>query len=148
MSPIFIDANVPMYAAGRPHDLRQPCIDVLSLAARQPETFFTDVEILQELMHRYLALRRWAEGRVALREFASLMMGRVEPVYADDIEQAASLADDYTGLSARDLLHAAVMARVGADRIVSADHGFDRVRHLRRLDPADVATWGAQIEAT
>ncbi len=147
MSPIFIDANVPMYAAGRSHALREPCIQILTLAAQRPRAFFTDAEILQELIHRYVAIQRWTESREVFYGFASLMRGRIEPVYARDVEQAAALADRSLGLSARDLLHAAVMARVGADRLISADQDFDRVAHLSRLDPMDVATWRRQVEA-
>ncbi|MCL4540923.1 MAG: hypothetical protein M1396_01050 [Chloroflexi bacterium] len=33
-SPIFIDTNIPLYVLGRPHPLREPCSEVLRLAAR------------------------------------------------------------------------------------------------------------------
>ena len=38
-------------------------------------------------------------------------------------------------LSARDLLHVAVMTNNGVDCIISADADFDQVPHLKRLDP-------------
>ena len=148
MSPIFVDANIPIYAAGRAHALKEPCREIVTLVANRPGAFFTDAEVLQELLHRYLAVQRWLEGRSVFERFATIMHGRVEPVDASDIEQAASLADRNLGLSARDLLHAAVMARVGADRIISADQGFDRLPGLTRLDPADFSAWRAQAEAT
>jgi predicted nucleic acid-binding protein len=50
-------------------------------------------------------------------------------------------------LSARDLLHAAVMTRIGADQIVSADRGFDRLPDLTRLDPAELVDWRARVPA-
>ena len=68
--PIFIDANVPMYAAGRPHPLKEPSAAVLEFIALQPERFFTSAEVLQELMYRYLSLRRWAQGREIFLRFA------------------------------------------------------------------------------
>jgi predicted nucleic acid-binding protein len=55
------------------------------------------------------------------------------------------MARELVGLSARDLLHAAVMQRVGTERIVSADRRFDVIAWLQRLDPATVATWSAQM---
>ncbi len=73
------------------------------------------------------------------------MEGRIESVRAVDVEQAALLADQYAGLSARDLLHAAVMRRVGATTLVSADRGFDRIAGIERLDPSDVASWEEQL---
>jgi predicted nucleic acid-binding protein len=139
--PIFVDTNVPIYAAGRPHALKAPCEQILELIARHPRAFFTDAEVLQELLHRYLALRIWPQGREFLQRFAVLMREQIEPIFAIDVEQAASFADRYPGLSARDLLHLAVMTRVGAARIVSADRGFDNILQVERLDPASLLAW-------
>lgn len=139
--PTFLDANVPIYAAGRPHRLKEPSARVLMLAAERPEAFVTDAEVLQELLHRYLALRLWPQGREVFRHFADLMRERVEPVLAADAEQAARLADEHPELGARDLLHTAVMQRLGVLRLVSADAGFDRLSQLERLDPTNVQAW-------
>jgi predicted nucleic acid-binding protein len=144
--PTFLDANAPIYAAGRPHRLKEPSSQVLMLAAERPASFVTDAEVLQELLHRYLALRLWPQGREAFHRFADLMRERVEPVQASDVEQAALLADEYPELGARDLLHAAVMRRLGVRRLVSADAGFDRLSALERLDPADVETWRDKLQ--
>ena len=47
---------------------------------------------MQELVHRYLALGRWALGREVLESFGELMHDRVEPVYTEDVlgERSAS----------------------------------------------------------
>ena len=146
MSPAaFIDANVPIYASGREHPNKEPCARVLMMAAEHPLSFVTDVEVLQELVHRYLASERWVLGREVLRGFAEVMHGRIEPVYAGDIRLTARLADSHLGVSARDLLHAAVMRRLGADRIISADTDFDRLPGVTRLDPAHVGEWGSSL---
>ena len=42
---VFIDANVPIYAAGREHRYREPCSRVLLLVAEHPR-FVTDAEVL------------------------------------------------------------------------------------------------------
>ena len=118
------------------------------LIAAQPEAFFTDAEVLQELIHVYLARNQRADAQAAVGHFAILMGSRVEPMYADDVKAASRLADQYTQLSARDLIHLAVMMRVGANQIVSADRGFDGIAGLQRLDPADVASWRGQIVAS
>ena len=94
MSPAaFIDANVPIYAAGREHPYKAPCARVLMLAAEHPQSFVTDAEVLQELVHRYVASGRWTLGREVLFSFAEVMHDRIEPVYAKDILEAAELAD-------------------------------------------------------
>ena len=135
-----------MYAAGQPHPRKRPCAEVLALVAAQPQAFFTDAEVLQELLHRYLALHVWPQGRSVFQRFATLMRQRVEPVYEVDVESAAALADQHSGLSARDLLHVAVMLRVGATQLVSTDHGFDNLPRIMRLDPANLAAWRQQVQ--
>jgi predicted nucleic acid-binding protein len=140
--PTFLDVNVLIYAVGRPHPLKEPSAQVLMLAAERPEAFLTHAEVLQELLHRYLALRLWpAGGGDAFRHFAELMRERVEPVHAVDVEQGALLADTHPDLGARDLLHTAVMSRLGVRSIVSADAGFDHLPAVERLDPTDVGVW-------
>ena len=141
----FLDANVPIYAAGRAHPLKGPCIEVLLLAAERPQAFVTDAEVLQELLHRYLALRLWPLGREVFWRFSQLMQERIETVQAADVERAASMADANSELDGRDFLHAAVMQRLGLQRIVSADRGFDRLSGIERLDPAQFAGWRRSV---
>ena len=148
MSPAaFIDANIPIYAGGRAHRSKEPCSRVLMMVAEHPLSFVTDAEVLQELLHRYLASGRWELGREVLRNFAEVMHDRIEPVYEDDIHLAASLADRHPEISARDLVHAAVMQRLGAERIISVDTDFDRMPNVTRLDPSDVEEWSASVLA-
>lgn len=142
MSPAtFVDTNVPIYAAGRAHPLKEPCVQVLLLAAEHPQAFVTDAEVLQELLHRYLALRLWPQGREAFQRFSEILQGRVDAVQAVDVQHAAGLADTHQELGARDLLHAAVMHRLGVRRIISADKGFDQLPEIERLDPAQEPSW-------
>ena len=145
-SQSFIDANVPIYAAGGDHPLKEPSIEILSLAVRHPRAFLTDAEVLQELLHRYLALRLWRlEGKLAFETFAGSMQGHIEAIHAEDVERAARLADEHPGLSARDLVHLAVMHRLEVTHIVTADRTFDQVTGVTRLDPAEVASWGPEL---
>lgn len=146
MSPAtFLDANVPIYAAGRNHENKTPCARIMLMAADRPDVFVSDVEILQELMHRYMAAGRWAFGRDVLRVFVGVMRNRLEPVLVEDVEVASGLADEHRGIGARDLLHAAVMRRLGVQRIISADRDFDRLPGVIRLDPADVEAWETSV---
>ena len=59
----------------------------------------------------------------------------------DDVLAAGKLANEHRGLSTRDLLHLAVMRRLGVTRIVTADADFDRVPGIVRLYPADDGAW-------
>ncbi len=146
-SPIFLDANVPIYAAGTPHSMKEPCIQILVLVAQRPQAFVTSAEVLQDLLHYYVSRGRWTQGREVIQRFAALLDRRIESVHAVDIQQAVALADSSTRLDARDLLHAAVMARLGCDTIISADRGFDAMASITRLDPLTFATWRATIAA-
>ena len=137
----FIDANVPIYAAGREHPYREPCIRVLAAVNDKPEAFVTDAEVFQEIMHHYLRTERWEAGQVVVESFAAMMQGRVSPVTIDDVLAAGLLANTHRGLSSRDLLHLAVMRRLGVARIVTADADFGRVPGIIRLDPADDGAW-------
>ena len=140
-----IDANVPISAAGRQHPLKGPCQELVRIVAASPQAFTTDAEVLQELLHYYRAAANWAQGQVVFRAFATLTAGRIAPVLDTDVAQAATLADTYPRLSARDLLHVAVMQRLGATHIASADRDVDGVAGIRRLDPAQLATWRGRI---
>ena len=133
----FIDANVPIYAAGRDHPYREPCIQVLAAVNENPDGFVTDAEVFQEIMHHYRRTRRWDVGQIVVGSFASMMHGRVSPVTIDDALAAVHLANEHQGLSTRDLLHLAVMHRLGVARIVTADTDFDMVPGIVRLDPAE-----------
>ena len=150
MSPTaFLDTNVPLYAAGAPHSHREPCIEVLRLAADYPRNFVTNAEVLQELLHRYRARQQWSSiGRPVFARFVALMLGRIEPIYADDARFAAELADGGFRASARDLIHVAVMRRLGVERVVSADREFDGIRGVIRLDPVDIDEWRDSVLAT
>lgn len=145
ISRIFVDANVPIYAAGRDHPRKGPSGEVMALAAEFTDAFFTDAEVVQELLHRYLALRLWPQGRDVVERFVAIMRGHVESIHLADVEDAMQAAEGQMRRSARDLLHLSVMKRVGARHIVSADRDFDSVPGLVRFDPAAHSTWRAKL---
>ena len=49
--PVFVDANVPMYAVGAAHPLKQPCVDFLKVAARGEIVVLTDAEASLDVAH-------------------------------------------------------------------------------------------------
>lgn len=145
-SPIFVDANIPIYAAGAPHPLKDPCIEVLRLIGSQSEAFVTDAEVLQELLHRYLRLKLWPDpGYMVLRNFELVIRGRIEAVRAEDVMDAVGFAAMYPSIPARDLLHFAVMTRLGVTCVVTADKDFARFPGITRLDPTDLPAWRSQV---
>jgi predicted nucleic acid-binding protein len=143
--PVFLDANVFMYVLGSDHPLKNSSIRVAQLVAEHPAEFVTDAEVVQELLHRYLAVRNAERARVAVREYVALMEGRIEPIYVEDVVSATDMLPQHQRLSARDLLHAAVMRRLGVDQIVTTDADFEVMEGVTRLDPAAVDAWGARV---
>ena len=55
---IFIDSNVPMYLVGAAHQNKDKAITALTELVRAGERFITDVEVYQEIHHRYTAINR------------------------------------------------------------------------------------------
>lgn len=77
-----------------------------------------------------------------LRGFAMVTHERIAPVHEKDIHLAARPAEDHLGISARDLVHAAVMQRLGIDRIISSDADCDRLPGIgwtRPISPSGAA---------
>jgi len=140
--PVFVDANVPMYAVGAAHPLKQPCVDFLEAVARGEVIALTDAEVLQEILHRYSALNKRERAIEVVQLFVSVVP-RVLPVTLADIEGALDVHQRYGGLQARDSLHVAVMTNNHVRRILSADQHFDAVSEVQRFDPA---RW-TQLEA-
>ena len=96
------------------------------------ERLITDVEVLQEICHRYVAINR----REAIQPAFDAVLGVVDdvlPIARDDAEHAKDIVLRYQHLSARDALHLAVMARHGITRLLSFDRGFDAYPGITRL---------------
>ncbi len=129
---IFVDSNVPMYLVGSDHphkaDARRQLERLISEGAR----LVTDVEVLQEILHRYVAIDR----RDAIQPAFDALLGVVDEVFPVDlreVERAKTIVLGRRHLSARDAIHVAVMEREGVSRILSFDSGFDGYPGLTRL---------------
>ena len=131
---LLIDSNIFMYAAGADHPHKGPSVAFLRRLARGELDAAVDAEVLQELLHRYRAIGRWAEGR-QVHDRARRIVGVVIPVTAETVDSARGLLDRYERLTARDALHAAVIDLHGLEGIASYDRDFDVVEGLTRSEP-------------
>ncbi len=131
---ILLDANVLMYAAGADHPNKEPSIRFLERVAQGEVEAVLDTESLQEILHRYRALGRWAEGR-RVYDLARQLIPEILPITAPVVDQARELMDSHERLSARDAIHAAVVFTYRLEAICSFDRDFDAVRGLRRIEP-------------
>lgn len=135
MSPVFVDVNLPMYAAGAPHPLREPARRVIRAIATGQLAAVTDAEVFQEILYRYLHIGEREKGFRVFDRFYRIMIGRILPVEEADVLHARGLAERYPALSPRDLFHLAVMVRHGLTEIITADTGFDAIAEVQRIDP-------------
>ena len=123
---IFVDANVFIYAVGRPHELQEPARAFLRESRDGGEPLCVSAEILQELLHYYLSRGRRGTLDVAI----ALVAEHVSEVWAlepEDVEFARELARDYPGIQARDLCHLASCLRRGVRQIKTYDRNFDAI---------------------
>ena len=131
---ILIDANVLMYAAGAAHPHKAPSARLLERVARGDVEAVIDAETLQEILHRYRAIRRWEDGR-QVYDLARQLFPNVVPISAEVMDRARELLDAYPSLMARDALHAAVVLHESLEAICSYDRDFDGIVWLRRTEP-------------
>lgn len=133
--PVYLDANVFVYAAGRPHPLKEPCVAVLRRVEAGDLVATTSTETLQELLHVYQRRGLATAGATLVRQVMALLPD-ILPVETADLGVAADLVEAHPDLPARDAVHAAVARRHGIATIVSADKHFDGLGELTRTDPA------------
>jgi predicted nucleic acid-binding protein len=131
---ILVDANILMYAAGTAHAHKAPSTRFLERVARGEVDAVVDAETLQEILHRYRALRRWQDGK-RVYDLARQLFPTVLPITADILDRARLLMDQYPSIMTRDAVHAAVVLHEGLDSICSYDRDFDRLREIERTQP-------------
>ena len=129
---IFVDANVPMYLIGSGHPNKRRAGDLIDALAASGEQFVTDVEVYQEILHRYAAIRR-LEAVPAAFEALDDIVSEVLSFGRAEVGEAKDLLDATPGLSARDAIHLAVMRRAGVNRILSFDRAFDALPGVERV---------------
>ena len=130
---IFIDSNVPMYLVGVAHPNKSRAITALTQLVGDGERFITDVEVYQEILHRYTAIQR-PDAIDAAFESLDGIADDILAFGMSEIRSARALLGSVAGLSARDALHVAVMQKAGASRILSFDSGFDACPGIERLE--------------
>ena len=131
---ILVDSNILMYAAGADHPNKSAAIRFLEQVAAGTTAAAVDAEVLQEIIHRYLALNRWPDGR-RVYQLARTLLPEVLPITGEVMDQAKALIDGNASLSARDALHAAVVGVYKLDGICTFDRDFDRITGCTRVTP-------------
>ena len=129
---ILVDSNIPMYLVGVAHPHKSDAQRWLEKLVSDRQRLVTDAEVLQEILHRYVAINR----RDAIQPAFDALLGIVDQVLAVDrsvAQRAKEIVLGYQQLSARDAVHLAVMEHHGIERILTFDSGFDGFPGIARL---------------
>ena len=121
-----------MYLVGAAHPHKTDARQLLEAAVAAGERLVTSAEVLQEILHRYVAIAR----RDAIQPAFDALLGVVDEVISievADVFRAREFVLGVSNLSARDALHAAVMAREEIDLIMTFDAAFDRIPGVSRF---------------
>ncbi|MCU0534392.1 MAG: type II toxin-antitoxin system VapC family toxin [Hydrococcus sp. Prado102] len=128
------DTNVLMYAAGAAHAHKASSVALLERVGAGDVDATIDAEVLQEILHRYRAIGRWADGRRVF-DLALALFPEVLPVGVDAMRHARVLMDRYPALAVRDAVHAGVARAHGITTIISFDTDFDVLAEVAREQP-------------
>ncbi len=129
---IFIDSNIPMYLIGTDHPNKERTISILERLVRDETRLVTDAETLQEILHRYTAIKRVEAIEPAYNAILGII-DEVLPVTEGDLILAKDILLNSSGVSARDAVHAAVMRNNNIETIFSFDSDFDIFSFINRI---------------
>jgi hypothetical protein len=121
-----------MYLVGSPHRHKSDAQRLLEKLISDRQRLVTDAEVLQEILHRYVAINR----RDAIQPtFDALLeiVDQVLPIDGGVVKRAKEIVLGYRQLSARDAIHLAVMEQNGIEQILTFDTGFDGFPGIARL---------------
>ena len=123
-----------MYLVGTPHPNKERILEILPrLIQEDDERFITDVEVYQEILHRYTAIQR-IDAIDAAFDSSDRIVDFVFTYNMQEVRAAREIISSVNGISARDALHIAVMRMVGINRILSFDRGFDSCPGIERIE--------------
>jgi uncharacterized protein len=121
-----------MYLVGAPHPHKSDSQRLLEKLISERSRLVTDAEVLQEILHRYVAIDR----RDAIQSAFDALLGIVDQVFAIEqsaVERAKAIVLGHPRLSARDALHIAVMEQHRINQILTFDAGFDGYPGMVRM---------------
>ena len=129
---VFVDSNIPMYVAGKQHPLRDPARRFLVRVRSGEVEACTSTEVLQEILYRYVALKRPDLAREIYELFADLCHV-ILPVTLPDTDRAKDMLAATMRIGVRDAIHAAVMLNNDGPQIATVDRGFDAIAGVKRV---------------
>ncbi|MGA3327286.1 MAG: type II toxin-antitoxin system VapC family toxin [Terriglobia bacterium] len=130
----FIDTNIFLYAAGKPHPEREACVQILRRVAEGTLDATANTEVIQEILY-VLTRRGQRPEAVALARQVMVLCPDLLPVTSQDMVGAFQLLEKHPGFAVRDAVHTATMLRKGLQTVISVDPDFDQIPEIRRVAP-------------
>ncbi len=121
-----------MYLIGAAHPRKTEAQVLLERLIAAGERMVTDAEVLQEILHRYVAIDR-RDAIAPAMQLTLDIVDEVFPIEKADVMRASEITQSRALLSARDAIHIAIMDRHAIQSILSFDSDFDRWPGLRRV---------------
>ena len=121
-----------MYFVGAPHPRKVDAQRIVEALVAERRRLVTDVEVLQEILHRYVSIDR----REMIQPAFDALLGVVDEVFSvqtSTVGRAKEIVLARRKFSARDALHLAVMEEQGVKEILTFDAGFDGYPGITRL---------------
>jgi len=121
-----------MYFVGAPHPRKVDAQRIVEGLVAERRRLVSDVEVLQEILHRYVSIDR----REMIQPAFDALLGVVDEVFSvqtSTVGRAKEIVLARRKFSARDALHLAVMEEQGVKEILTFDAGFDGYPGITRL---------------
>lgn len=121
-----------MYLVGRDPSRKVATQSAVEKLLNDRQRMVTDAEVLQEILHRYLSIKR----PDAIQPAFDTLLSLADEVLSIDrlvITRAKQIVLSYHRFSARDAVHLAVMQQHGIGQILTFDTGFDGFPGITRL---------------
>jgi predicted nucleic acid-binding protein len=132
---VFLDVNIFMYAAGRPHAYQAPSASLLDQVVAGAVEAVTNTEVLQEVLHRFWRMSALPDGLVLCDRIVQIV-DTILPIEKSDLLLTRRLLEAHRQIEPRDAVHAAVMLNHGITHLYSHDRHFDLLTDLTRLEPS------------
>lgn len=129
---VFIDSNIPMYAAGQEHPNKVPSIKVLESISENKIVGVTSTEVLQEILYRYWSINLLGKGLEVFDSFSQIV-DDIIPVNFNIISGARNILEkkSYQGIFPRDAIHVSTMDYYGINFIATHDKHFKVFKQIK-----------------
>ena len=84
-----------MYAVGKAHEHKEKCINVLDKIAEGKLIAFTDTEVFQEILYRFIEQQNLKIGFQIYDDFLKIMYEKILPITIREIKELRRLSGKY-----------------------------------------------------